>query len=195
LINPCPEANPECDDSVEGDHEQSHRSVWVAELKNHSPNSNYEITEFRIQPFNLQDWKRLMQFMLPWYVLTLNCSSDRTASVRAGALNGKPLTMSTSTLSSAGSINSRKNSLKTRKSKRSIKISEGIRTLWKSRRNDEHLNSPYVFLNTQGGRYCKIKLRRYGPGSLRKPGSVTGAVRDSTYVHPGLFKQGNRRSG
>ena len=145
---------------------------WLELKKPFSEVKLPEITEFRIQPFNLQDWKRLMQFMLPWYVpyfeiaVQTGLRPSEQVALKWQAIDDEYIHVELSRV-----YNREKTQLKTRKSKRSIKISEGIRnSLEKQKKMTEHLNSPYVFLNTQGRPILQDKLREVWARVIKKAG-------------------------
>ena len=145
---------------------------WLELKKPFSEIQLPEITEYRIQPFNHQEWKRHMQFMLPWYVpyfeiaVQTGLRPSEQVALKWQAIDDEYIHVELSRV-----YNREKTQLKTKKSKRSIKISEGIReSLEKQRKMTEHLNSPYVFLNTQGRPILQDKLREVWARVIKKAG-------------------------
>jgi len=131
-----------------------------------------KIRKIRIQPFSLDEWKVIMQFMLPWYVpyfqiaVQTGMRPSEQVALKWQAVDDKYIHVELSRV-----YGREKADLKTEESRRRIQIRPGIRKwLDEQREPTKEFNSPYVFTNTEGRPILQDKLREVWARVIKKTG-------------------------
>jgi len=129
-----------------------------------------KVRKIRIFPFSFEEWEMVMEIMLPWYIpyFELAVQTGLRPSEQV-ALKWKAIDDEYIHIELSRVRNREKADLKTEESRRSIKIRPGIKECLKQQRALNHfLDSPYVFVNTEGRPILQDKLREVWSRVLKK---------------------------
>jgi integrase len=131
-----------------------------------------KIRKFRVQPFSLEEWKVIMQFMLPWYIpyfqiaVQTGMRPSEQVALKWQAVDDEYIHVELSRV-----YGREKADLKTEESRRRIQIRPGIQKwLDEQRELTKEFNSPYVFTNTEGRPILQDKLREVWARVITKSG-------------------------
>ena len=131
-----------------------------------------KIRKIRIQPLSLEEWKVIMQHMLPWYVpyfeiaVQTGMRPSEQVALKWQAVDEEYIHIELSRV-----YNREKADLKTEESRRRIQIRPGIRKwLEEQKKMTKDFQSPYVFINTEGRPILKDKLREVWARVIKKAG-------------------------
>ncbi len=130
------------------------------------------VRKIRIHPFSFDEWRVLMDHMLPWYrpyfelAVQTGLRPSEQVALKWGAVDEEFIHVELSRV-----YNREKADLKTEESRRRIQIRPGIRnSLEKQRKMAKRFGSPYVFLNTLGRPILQDKLREVWARVMKKCG-------------------------
>ena len=128
------------------------------------------VPKFRVFPFSFREWKVLMEFMLPWYrpyfhfAVQTGLRPSEQVALKWQALDRDFIHIELSRVR-----NREKTDLKTEDSRRSIAIRPAMaETIEIQKKLTGGLNSPYVFINTEGRPILQDKLREVWMRVMKK---------------------------
>ena len=131
-----------------------------------------KVRKIRIYPFSFDEWKILMNHMLPWYspyfefAVQTGLRPSEQVALKWRVVDDEYIHIELSRV-----YNREKVDLKTEESRRRIKIRPSMQKwLDKQRELTQRLNSPYVFINTQGRPILQDKLREVWARVIKKSG-------------------------
>ena len=131
-----------------------------------------KVRKIRVQPVSFEEWRTVMGHMLPWYrpyfefAVQTGLRPSEQVALKWEAIDDEYIHIELSRV-----YNREKADLKTEESRRRIQIRPAMKAcLEEQRALAAHLNSPYVFVNTQGRPILQDKLREIWARVLEKTG-------------------------
>ena len=131
-----------------------------------------KVPKTRVLPFSFREWKILMQFILPWYrpyfelAVQTGLRPSEQVALKWQAVEEKFIHIELSRVR-----NIEKTELKTEESRRSIAIRPAMaKTLDAQKQLTKGVESPYVFMNTEGRPILQDKLREHWARAMNKSG-------------------------
>jgi integrase len=131
-----------------------------------------KVPKTRVFPFSFREWKILMEFILPWYrpyfefAVQTGLRPSEQVALKWQAVDEKFIHIELSRVR-----NIEKTELKTEESRRSIAIRPAMaKTLDAQKQLTKGVESPYVFMNTEGRPILQDKLREHWARAMNKSG-------------------------
>ena len=128
--------------------------------------------KFRVQPFDYDEWKKIMETMSPWYkpyfefAVQTGVRPSEQVALKWSAIDNEFIHIELSRVR-----NKEKSDLKTEESRRRIAIRPSIKKILETQKYlTARFNTPYVFVNTKGRPILQDKLRELWMRIINKSG-------------------------